>query len=266
MTSQPPPPPPPTSPPLPLQDCFGYAVAALDEAAQVRAIQQAIDERRGLRALQINVANLHAASRDAWLAAVFRRADLLSAEGRGLYFGSRVVGPRLAAPVTGIGIMQALLAEAAARGDRVFLLGARPEVLAAATAAVVSRCGDIVAGGHHGYYETETQQQAIAEAIRASGATLVLAGMSTPKKEAWIDRWAPLLGVPHVGVGGSFDVLAGRVRLAPPWMRAAGLEWAFRLAQEPRRLAVRYLRTNLWFLGLVGGRIAGRGARARSGR
>jgi len=241
-----------------VQPCFGFTVSSLDEAAQVRAVQQAMNERRGLRALQINVANLHAAAHDPWLAQAFRRAELLSAEGRGLYFASRLVAPRISSPLTGIGLMYGLLEGAAARGDRFFFLGAQPEVLAEAVARVRARYGEIVAGAHHGYYQTEVEQHAIAEAVRASGANLVLVGMSTPKKEAWIDRWTGDLGVPHLGVGGSFDVLAGQVRLAPRWVRSAGLEWAFRLVQEPRRLALRYLRTNLWFAALVARRLVTR--------
>jgi N-acetylglucosaminyldiphosphoundecaprenol N-acetyl-beta-D-mannosaminyltransferase len=108
-----------------------------------------------------------------------------------------------------------------------------------------------VAGFRNGYYHAEDEPQ-IAHAIGASYADLLLVGITSPKKELFISRWGAALHVPVChGVGGSFDVLAGKVRRAPPGWQRLGLEWAFRALQEPRRLGPRYVATNSVFFGLV---------------
>lgn len=230
---------------------FGYRIAALAEAETVGYIQSAIDHRTPLRALQINVGNLYATRRDRWLADVYRRAELLSVDGAGIYLGARLTGIRLPGRQTGVGIMFRLLADGGRRGDRFYLLGATNDVLAEAVAEVERSFGPVVAGSHHGYFRTEAEQREIVRDIRASRAGIVLVGMSSPRKEAWIDRWTSALHIPQLGVGGSFDVLAGQHRLAPAWMRRAGLEWSYRLLQEPQRLWRRYLFSNLWYAGFL---------------
>jgi len=135
----------------------------------------------------------------------------------------------------------------------VYLLGARQEVLDRALRWYRRRDPDLrVVGHHHGYFDPEEEAR-IAEEIRDSGAQLLFIGISSPKKERFVARQRSRLeSVPFVlGVGGAFDIAAGRTRRAPRWMARAGLEWTYRLAQEPRRLARRYLVDDLGFFRLV---------------
>jgi N-acetylglucosaminyldiphosphoundecaprenol N-acetyl-beta-D-mannosaminyltransferase len=109
---------------------------------------------------------------------------------------------------------------------------------------------------HHGYFWDDEEQ--VVEMIRRSSARLLFVAITSPKKENFINRWKDRLGVDFVmGVGGTFDVVAGKVRRAPVWMQRSGLEWAYRVAQEPRRMWKRYFTTNTKFaLMLIKSRIA----------
>ena len=110
--------------------------------------------------------------------------------------------------------------------------------------------GVTISGYHHGYFWED--EEAIVDDIRNSGARLLFIAITSPKKENFINKWKDRLGVSFVmGVGGTFDVVAGVVKRAPKWMQNLGLEWMYRLLQEPRRMWRRYLVTNskfLWWL------------------
>ena len=153
--------------------------------------------------------------------------------------------------VAGIDFMEALVARAAAEGRRVYFLGAKPEVLGKAVDVLEQRHPTLqVAGSHHGYFSREEEPDLVNE-IRRSRPDIVFVGMGTPAKELWIDRHFQELDAVCMGVGGSFDVVAGVVKRAPRWVQRAGLEWLYRLLQEPRRLWRRYLITTTIFIGRV---------------
>jgi N-acetylglucosaminyldiphosphoundecaprenol N-acetyl-beta-D-mannosaminyltransferase len=145
-----------------------------------------------------------------------------------------------------------LLAHAALRDYPVFLLGGTREVVERTAAVCRERhAGLKIAGYHHGYFWED--EAAVVEAIRVSGARLLFVAITSPKKENFINRWKHELGADFVmGVGGTFDVIAGKVKRAPEWMRRCGLEWLFRVLQEPRRMWRRYLGTNSRFALMLG--------------
>lgn len=200
----------------------------------------------------INVAKLVNARSDAELARDIAASDIVGLDGMGTVFALRLFGHEVAERVTGIDLFQRLIAECAARGLRPFLLGATPEVLAATEAELLRRHPALkVAGRHHGYFRPD-QERVVRDAILTSEADCLFIAMPSPRKERFLHAWRDGLGVPFLmGVGGSFDVVAGQVSRAPAVMQRLGLEWLHRLAQEPRRMAWRYLRTNTLFLGLV---------------
>jgi N-acetylglucosaminyldiphosphoundecaprenol N-acetyl-beta-D-mannosaminyltransferase len=151
--------------------------------------------------------------------------------------------------VAGIDLMQELLALAERRGYRVFILGAKGDVLATALRHIKQRHPELsVAGIRDGYFSDE-DAAAVAAEVAAHRPDVVFVAMSSPRKEYWLGQYGHRLGAPFVmGVGGSVDVLAGHVRRAPVVLQRLGLEWIFRLAQEPRRLFGRYLSTNTRFV------------------
>lgn len=217
----------------------------------VDLIRSRIESRQFTQHVVVNVAKVVHMQRDSALAASIRACDIINIDGMGVVWAARMLGVDVPERVAGVDLFDDLLAMAAERGLSVFLLGATPEIVQA-TAEIVGRRHPrlIVAGYHHGYFWDD--EPAIVEKIGASGARLLFVAITSPKKENFINRWRTQLGVDFVmGVGGTFDVVAGKVRRAPVWMQRYGLEWLYRVIQEPGRMWRRYLTTNLQFAGLL---------------
>jgi exopolysaccharide biosynthesis WecB/TagA/CpsF family protein len=220
-----------------------------------------------------NAHMLKLAARDDEYRGRLGRFDFVLNDGVGVSMAARMQGRRFPANLNGSDFTPKLLRRCAANGWPVYLLGGLPGV-AEQAAAKLKRVvpGLQVAGTRHGYFEPE-QEAAVAAAIRASGAQAVLVGLGNPDQEAWLDRNLHATGARiGVGVGAFLDFAAERVRRAPPWVNAAGLEWVYRLLREPGRLWRRYLLGNPEFLARVawerlfsrGVRQTGRAAAGRS--
>jgi len=177
------------------------------------------------------------AGRDRELAGILAAADLVVPDGAGVVWAARRLGCPMPERVAGFDLVQVLLARAAAVGWRVYFFGGAPSVAAKAAAAAQARYpGLIVAGVRHGFF-TAAEEEAIAADIRASRPHILLAALGVPKQEKWLAARRDLLAVPvALGVGGTFDVMAGVAARAPLWMQRAGLEWLYRLGREPRRI------------------------------
>ena len=183
---------------------------------------------------------------------IVKRCDLVNADGQGVVWAARFLGARVPERVAGVDLMGRLLALCESEGWPVYFLGAKDEVLASFEAEAMRRHPRlVVAGRRNGYFKTD-DEASIAEAVRASGARLLLVATSSPMKERYLARNLARMGpVLAVGVGGSFDVWAGKTTRAPLWMQRAGLEWFYRFAQEPRRMWRRYLVGNARFVWIV---------------
>lgn len=227
----------------------------IDALTMTQALQQCTDAVRRGKYLSIGVVNaakIVAMRRDQRLNQAVGSCHLILADGQSVVWASRLLRVPLPERVAGIDLFQVLLAEAAQRGDRVYFLGARPDVLAEMLNRVSRSFPALqVAGARDGYFRGDEEAEVAAE-IRNSGADLLFVGMSSPKKELFLSRWGQATGASVVhGVGGSFDVLAGLTRRAPLWYRRHGLEWLYRARQEPVRLGRRYLTTNTAFIALL---------------
>jgi N-acetylglucosaminyldiphosphoundecaprenol N-acetyl-beta-D-mannosaminyltransferase len=169
-------------------------------------------------------------------------ADLVLPDGMPVVWGSRLVGGALPQRVTGVDLMEVLCEGLTHEGKSAFLLGSTDEVLSGAARALTRRFPGIrLAGTHDGFFAPEDESNVIG-AINASGADALFVGMGSPKQERWAATHAGILAARLVVcVGGSFDVLAGARSRAPGWMQRTGLEWSYRMVQEPSRLWKRYL-------------------------
>jgi N-acetylglucosaminyldiphosphoundecaprenol N-acetyl-beta-D-mannosaminyltransferase len=178
--------------------------------------------------------------------------EIITADGQAVVWAGRLLGIPLPERVTGIDLMLRLLAEADGAGLRVYLLGARPEVVAAVSALVTERYpGAELVGSRHGYFDAAEEEGLVRE-IAAARPQLLFVAIESPKKELFLAAHRDSFGACFaVGVGGTFDVLAGRTTRAPLLAQRAGLEWLFRLLQEPRRLGGRYLVGNSRFIALI---------------
>jgi N-acetylglucosaminyldiphosphoundecaprenol N-acetyl-beta-D-mannosaminyltransferase len=185
----------------------------------------------------VNPEKVMRARRDARLLDQLRRADVLIPDGIGVVFAARLLRLGRLERVPGSELMPRLCVLAAREGRRVFLFGASPDVNERAAQVLCQRYpGLIVAGRQHGFLP-ERDMPALIDRINALEVDLLFVALGSPKQEDWIDRYLPALRVKLCqGVGGTFDVIAGRVRRAPaPW-RALNLEWLYRLATNPGRL------------------------------
>lgn len=178
--------------------------------------------------------------------------DLLSPDGMSVVWASQLLGDPLPERVNGTNLMHDLIALAATEGYSVFFLGAKEAVVKKAICNFKEIHPELqIAGYRNGYFE-EHEEENIAEQIRQSNADILFVGFGSPQKEYWLQRWVPSIGVPFsMGVGGSFDVAAGLVKRAPVWAQNAGLEWLYRLIQEPKRMWRRYLIGNAIFVSLI---------------
>jgi N-acetylglucosaminyldiphosphoundecaprenol N-acetyl-beta-D-mannosaminyltransferase len=193
------------------------------------------------------------------LAQSCRAAHLTVADGMSVVWALRASGQPAPERVAGVDLMARLLAAAGEHRLRVYFLGARRKVVTALVEkSRIQYSGIEIAGFRDGYFSADDHLN-IVEEIRASRADMLFVGMPSPFKEIWCERHRERLDVPVIiGVGGSFDVLAGFIKRAPRWAQEAGLEWLWRLVMEPRKLWKRYLTTNIEFIWLVGWEIVAR--------
>jgi N-acetylglucosaminyldiphosphoundecaprenol N-acetyl-beta-D-mannosaminyltransferase len=200
----------------------------------------------------LNAAKVVQAQHDDDLRAAIEACDVVNADGMSVVWAGRLLGVPVPERVAGIDLMEELLARAALRGWPVYLLGAREEVVSkVATIERQRHPGLIVAGYRNGYWRPE-QEDDVVEAVVMARPKLLFVAMPSPKKEHFLARHKETLRVPFVmGVGGSFDVVAGTTSRAPRWMQVTGTEWVYRLIQEPRRMARRYAVGNTKFILLV---------------
>ena len=199
----------------------------------------------------VNVAKIVNMRSDAALRESVLGCDIINIDGMGVVWGARFLGIPIPERVAGIDLFFRLLAEAEKRGETVYFLGAKEEVVEEAVKRLRSRFPRLaVAGWHHGYFWDN--EETVVREIAKSRANMLFVAITSPRKEQFIHRWRDELGVSFaMGVGGTFDVVAGKVRRAPVWMQKAGLEWLFRFMQEPRRMWRRYLVTNAKFAKLI---------------
>jgi N-acetylglucosaminyldiphosphoundecaprenol N-acetyl-beta-D-mannosaminyltransferase len=200
----------------------------------------------------VNVDKLVKASRDAELRRIINGCALVNVDGMPVVWAARLLGKPLKERVAGVDLFEALMRRASEVGWRVFLLGAREEVVASVADTYRRRYPALaIAGWRHGYWQGELEEAQVAEQVRASGADLLFVAISSPKKEQFLGRWQEAMRIPFaMGVGGTFDVAIGRVKRAPRWMQRAGLEWFYRFLQEPRRMFRRYFIEDMAFIWL----------------
>jgi N-acetylglucosaminyldiphosphoundecaprenol N-acetyl-beta-D-mannosaminyltransferase len=218
---------------------LGCRVDAVGRDEAVARIAELANAPTGAPALVVTlgVEMVMAAQRDPSFRAIVNDAALVTCDTVGLLLASRLRGGPLRERVTGVALVTALAQRSAAAGDvRLFLLGgAGGTARRAADALQRIAPGVRVVGVRDGYFSPD-ESEAVAAEIRSSGANVLLAGLGSPKQEQWLARYLPQTACRvGIGIGGSLDVYAGNVKRAPAVVQRAGLEWAYRLAKEPRR-------------------------------
>lgn len=222
----------------------------LDEA--VMKIERFIKEKKPHMVFTTGAEPIVRAHRDETLKRIYLNSDLLAIDSLGVYFAARLLGKPVREPVSGTRLMFRFLELKANMGYRLYFLGSKEQILKKAIENLEARHPNLnVVGWHHGYFDFENDSPVIKKIVKAKPDVLFVA-MSTPLKERFISKNLEKMNVPvSIGVGGGVDVAAGYRKLAPRWLSKIGLEWLYRLVQEPARLWKRYVVTNSVFIGLV---------------
>jgi N-acetylglucosaminyldiphosphoundecaprenol N-acetyl-beta-D-mannosaminyltransferase len=231
---------------------LGCPIDILSMAETVDLAAQAMRTRKRLQHVALNVAKLVNMRFDPMLAADVTCSDVVGIDGMGIVWGAKALGLPVNMRVAGVDLIVELLKVCAREGFRPYFLGAKPEVLREAVQRVREQYPSLVFAGFRDGYFSHEQEADIVRDIRLSQADCLFIGMPTPRKERFLAAYRDELGVPFImGVGGSLDILAGATRRAPLSVQRLGLEWLYRIYQEPRRMWWRYAKTNTLFAGIL---------------
>lgn len=228
---------------------LGIRIDNLTMTESLEWIRAAIEKETPAQVSFLNPHCANVACRDGAYFQSLEDSALTLADGIGLKIAGKLLGREIRQNVNGTDLFPRLCAELAGTGQGLYLLGGRPGVPEAVRDWITEHHPGVTVSGVRNGYFSEAEEPDIVEAIRRSGASVLLVAFGVPKQELWIARHLDALGVPVVlGVGGLFDFFSGRIPRAPLWMREIGLEWVYRLYQEPGRMWQRYLVGNGTFL------------------
>ncbi len=231
---------------------FGSLVDPLTMEETLQSVERIVDSRQTVQHVVINVAKLVLMQKDEHLRQIVNSCGLINCDGQGVIMGAKFLGMRIPERVTGIDLFLNLVERSEQKGYKLYFFGATEQVVQKTIRELRSQYPDLkIAGYHNGYYSRE-QEAEIVQDIKASGADILFVAMSSPQKEIFLNKYIHEMNVPFVmGVGGSFDIVAGVTFRAPLWMQKAGLEWFHRLLNEPARMWKRYLTSNSIFLWML---------------
>ncbi len=237
---------------VPVRNILGVPVYAATIGQVLDCIDVAIKQRNPLHIGVVNAAKIVNMHRDPLLMDDVMSSDIVLADGAAVVWAGKILGQPLPERVAGIDLMHGVFERGMERHYRVYCLGATEEVSRIVAERIAQQYpGVILAGRRNGYFKEE-EEEGIAQDIRESNADVLFVAMTSPRKENFMAKWGEKMAVPVChGVGGSFDVMAGKVERAPECWQKYGLEWLYRVKQEPGRLWKRYLVTNTLFCWMV---------------
>lgn len=216
-------------------------------------IEQTIENKKQLLHVGVNASHIVDIQKDLELRKSINEGDIINVDGQSVVWASRILNKPLKERVSGIDLMIKLVELAHKKDYKIYFFGAKEEIVKEVVKRYTEEYSkDIIAGYRNGYFKKE-EEQSIAQEIADSGANILFVGISSPIKENFLFENRDTLKQVNLimGVGGSFDVIAGFVKRAPIWMQKSGLEWFYRLIQEPKRMWKRYLIGNTKFIILV---------------
>ncbi|WP_347373640.1 WecB/TagA/CpsF family glycosyltransferase [Aequorivita sp. Q41] len=234
-------------------EILGTQIENFSQAEVIRKVEHAIESNTQIHLEGVNAGKLVDMQIDAELKESVLCSNLITADGQSVIWASNFLGTPLKERVAGIDLMIKLVESASKNGYKVFLFGAKEEIVQGVVNKYTQLYGsDVIAGHRNGYFKASDEEKIVQEIV-TSGAQMLFVGITSPIKENFLRRHKEQLK--HInlimGVGGSFDVISGKTKRAPLWMQKYGLEWFYRFLQEPRRMWKRYLVGNSRFIYLV---------------
>ena len=216
-------------------------------------INNAILKDKQIHHVVVNAGKIVKMQKDNQLRESVNKSDIINADGQAVVWAAKFLNKPLKERVAGIDLMQNLVGLAYKNNHKIFLFGAKEEVVKKVITIYTEKYGkNLIAGYRNGYYHKE-DEASIANDIASSGANMLFVAITSPKKENFLYEFKNELKKVNfiMGVGGSFDVISGLTKRAPLWMQNNGLEWFYRFLQEPKRMWKRYLVGNSKFIYLV---------------
>ncbi|HEX6233933.1 MAG TPA: WecB/TagA/CpsF family glycosyltransferase [Jiangellaceae bacterium] len=237
---------------IPKVPLFGIGISVTDYSQACAAIMDAARARRSYAVSALATHGLTEAARDGQLGELVNSIELVTPDGQPVRWAMNMLhGTGLSERVYGPDLVAAVCAAAAVEGMSVYLFGSTAETCRAVAEELPRRNPGLrIAGVQPDRFREATADEDAADVgrILASGADIVLVGRGCPRQERWVAQHRGLIPIPMLAVGAAFDYIAGNITRPPRWMQRAGLEWLFRLIQEPRRLFRRYLVHNSLFV------------------
>jgi len=216
----------------------------------VNLIDDKIQKNQFIQQAVVNVAKIIYLQKDDQLFKSVNDSDLINIDGMGIIYGANFlkIGVKKEHKVSGIDLFFSLIKLSEQKKYKIFLLGATKEVIKLTNDNLLLKYPNLkIASYHHGYFWEDEEK--IVQKIKNSDSQLLFVAITSPQKENFINKWKQDLNVNYVmGVGGTFDIVAGKIKRAPKWMQIYGLEWLYRIIQEPSRMWKRYLITNTKYL------------------
>ena len=222
----------------------------MDETISI--VEKIIDKGKPTQHVVVNALKVNLMEEDLELRRIVNSCPLINADGASIIWAARKLGIPIKERVTGCDLFLNLVRVAAEKGYKIYLFGAKEEVVVKVKKIFEEKYPTLqIVGYRNGYFE-ESDEKKIVQNMAESGADMMFVAFSSPKKEYWVNKYLYQLNIPFVmGVGGSFDVVAGVTNRAPVWMQNHGLEWFYRFIQEPRRMWRRYIIGNIKFIALT---------------
>ncbi len=239
-------------------DILGCYIHKVTMEQALECIDEFIEQRQSAQIVTLNAEIVYQGTKNERLREVINQAALVTPDGIGVIWASKIIGQSFSERVTGIDLLLTVCALAKLKQWRLYLLGAAPGVAEIAKQRLIERNpGLIICGLNDGYFSEKEIPGIIAD-IRASRPDIIAVGLGAPKQEFWIQEHKDELEVPVlIGVGGSLDVIAGIKKRAPQWAIKLNLEWMYRLLKEPSRFK-RQLALPLFMLAVLKARILGK--------
>ena len=222
----------------------------MDETIEIA--EHAMKSKKRLQHVVVNVAKLVNMQKDKALCEDVSESDVVNIDGMGVVWGARLCGHDVPERVSGVDIMENMLALCEQKGFKPYFFGAKQEVLEQAVKNIQEQYPKITIAGYRNGYFTDAEEPGVIQEIAAANADCLFIAISSPKKERLLSQYKDEINVPFLmGVGGTIDIKAGITKRAPLWMQKFGLEWLYRLLQEPRRMFGRYFKTNTKYVSLL---------------
>ena len=231
---------------------FETDIDCLTMEETIQIVDKIIQDRTPRQHVVVNALKFAMMNSDPGLKNIVNSCDIISADGLPVVWASRILSQPLPERVAGVDLFQNLVKSCSQKGYRPFFFGARQEIVVKTIENFKEKYPNLEVAGYRDGYFTEEQEPQISDIIRNSRADMLFVGISSPIKEIFLNKWMNYMQIPFcMGVGGSFDIIAGKTKRAPVWMQESGMEWFYRVLQEPRRMWKRYATTNSIFVWMV---------------